>query len=572
MTIKTNRIHIILSVLLVLLALVGLVLIGSTTTSAEARAVEELTIPKVFGDKMVFQRGESINVYGYSGKEGTEVKVTLGESVCTATVTGGEWLVTLPPMEATFGLTLTVEEVGGSVSKTFTDVAVGEVFLVSGQSNAALEAFYLEDLDEQMALIDNYDNLRLYTASPGLAIEESKLGTGHWHKASRNLITASTEGASRRFSAIGLVVGMRLCDELGPDVPVAIMHSARGASKIRAWLSYDALKSVAPDEAARVDAEKAYYKENNSWSPAVGEKAHVNMGTVCYNTMIAPLKNFKIGGVIWHQGEGDVKGECFGSSGAGYTQFFTALVNSWREHLDSPNLTFYMVQIGSYDIDMPDRVSAFHAQQYDIAAALDGVYLVPTGFDDCAFTTKDAIAQLFIHPARKGPLADRIASVIIEKQYTEGEVAVSALPMVASISWSNRYTIVRFTTPIKLAYGTKVIGFEQYNGTIWSTVSAEVYSDYEIRFYSNQRPKGVRYGFGGPEVELDTGEIYALSDYSTVGSGETLSSVTLDFVGGGSITFKPDDGTVIRMKHPGNLVGITGATVPVFSLPGTYVL
>ena len=552
-------------VAVLVIATLAVLMFGMPRSEAAERATEGLTMPTVFDDDMVFQRGEEINVFGYSDIEGGEISVTLGDATATATVVGGEWLATLPPMEATFGLALTVSEVGVDSPKTLTfrDVAVGEVFLVSGQSNAALEAYHLEDLEEHMDLIDDYKNLRLYTSVPNLLPNESTMGYGSWHKASRMLITSSTEGASRRFSAIGVVVGMRLCDELGPDVPVAVMTAARGSSKIRAWLSYDTLSSIAPLEAGKVDVERESFKEGGSWTSAAGSKPHVNIGTVCYNSMIAPLENFKIAGVIWHQGEGDVKGECFGDGGD-YTNYFTTLVNSWREHFDVPDLPFFMVQIGSYNIDIPDQVSEFKAEQYDIAASLDGVYLVPTGFDDCAFTLKDSVAQLFIHPVRKAPLSNRLASIIIEKMYTEGEVEFTSLPLVESVKWVNRYTVVKFNVPIKLAYGTTVIGFEQYNGSIWSAVTAEVLSDTEIRFYSYQKPKAVRYGFGGPEVELDTGEIYTITDYTTVGSGADLTSVTLKFEGGASVTFKPDDGTIIRMKHPGNLVTVTGATIPVF--------
>ena len=273
-----------------------------------------------------------------------------------------------------------------------------------------------------------------------------------------------------------------------------------------------------------------------------------------------------MGGVIWYQGEGDVTGQCFGTEGANYESYLTALMNSWREHFDDDKLPFYMVQLGSYKLENSEQVADFKAMQYDLCEKINDLYLVPVGFDDCAFTIKDAVAQLFIHPARKGPLADRMASIILEVTYGMGG-EITALPKVESIKWANYYTTVKFNTPIKLAYGTSVLGFEQSrDGNEFSSVVGEVVSDTEIRFYSSARPKVVRYGYGNPEVEIDTGEILTIKSYTTVGSGQTLSSVTITAPDGSSVTFAPDDGTIIRMKHPGNLVTETGATIPGFKI------
>lgn len=565
----TKRLKIALPLLVVAAVLLALLLVlPGLEVGADTASPAGLNIPTVFDDNMVFQRGKPINVFGYCTREGQEVKATLGDNSATATVENGRFVITLPSMPATFDLTLTVEEVGVTPESkyTYTGVCVGEVILVSGQSNAALEAYHLEDINEQAALIDNYTNLRLYTAPPSLSPTESKYGGGSWHKASGKILTESTEGASRRFSALGVVVGMRLAEEFGSDVPVAVMHAARGASKIRAWLSYDVLKTVSPSEAERLDAEREYYVENGGWSASIGSNAHTKIGTVCYNTMIAPLRDFNVGGVVWYQGEGDVAGQCYGTEGKGYYDYFSALVNSWRDHLGGDeSLPFYMVQLGSYNLEDSLSVSEFKAEQYDICNELSNVYLTPVGFDDCAFTIKDAVAQLFIHPARKSPLANRMASIILEVTYGVSE-DITSLPLVESVRWASSYTIVKFNAPIKLAYGTKVQGFEQSrDGKSFSSVVAEIYSDTEIRFYSASKPKAIRYGYGNPEIEVETGEIYTIKSYTTVGSKEDLVSVTFTTSSGEQVTVTPG-GEIIRMKHPGNLVTDTGAVIPVFKI------
>ncbi|MBQ9084226.1 MAG: hypothetical protein IJY24_01080 [Clostridia bacterium] len=101
-----------------------------------------LSMARIFANGMVLQREEPINIYGYA-TTGSTVTVTLGENSTSAVAADGEWRVTLPAMEATRGLTLTVESADRRLS--FVDVSIGEVFVVSGQSNAQYFACQLED-------------------------------------------------------------------------------------------------------------------------------------------------------------------------------------------------------------------------------------------------------------------------------------------------------------------------------------------------------------------------------------------------------------------------------------------
>ena len=85
----------------------------------------------IFTDHMLLQRGKPIAVFG-TGTAGEPVTVSVPQRHCTvssAVRQDGTWRVTLPPMPAGTGCTLTVNE------QEFSDVAFGEVWLAGGQSN-----------------------------------------------------------------------------------------------------------------------------------------------------------------------------------------------------------------------------------------------------------------------------------------------------------------------------------------------------------------------------------------------------------------------------------------------------
>ena len=98
----------------------------------------------IFTDHMLLQRGKPIAVFG-TGTAGEPVTVSVPQRHCTvssAVRQDGTWRVTLPPMPAGTGCTLTVNE------QEFSDVAFGEVWLAGGQSNME---FMLKDARNGMA-------------------------------------------------------------------------------------------------------------------------------------------------------------------------------------------------------------------------------------------------------------------------------------------------------------------------------------------------------------------------------------------------------------------------------------
>ena len=105
---------------------------GAVVVSSISDAVE---LASPFADGIVLQRGRKVPVWG-TAKAAEKVTVSFaGCEVLAIAGADGRWRVDLPAMEASKeGRVLTV--CTASDSKKISDVLVGEVWYVSGQSNA----------------------------------------------------------------------------------------------------------------------------------------------------------------------------------------------------------------------------------------------------------------------------------------------------------------------------------------------------------------------------------------------------------------------------------------------------
>lgn len=116
--------------------------------------------------------------------------------------------------------------------------------------------------------------------------------------------------------------------------------------------------------------------------------------TVLYNAMINPLISFSMRGVIWYQGEANVK------RAEQYRRIFPGMINAWREKWGEGDFPFYFVQLANYKErkEMPES-SDFALLREAQAAALS---LPNTGIataidvgeaDDIHFKNKEAVGQ-----------------------------------------------------------------------------------------------------------------------------------------------------------------------------------
>ncbi len=95
----------------------------------------DVRLPKLFSSDMVLQQDRAVPVWGWA-QPGEEVTVRLGGHEKSAVADQqGKWRVDLAAMSARRNMTLAVR---GQNTVVLTNVAIGEVWVCSGQSNMAM--------------------------------------------------------------------------------------------------------------------------------------------------------------------------------------------------------------------------------------------------------------------------------------------------------------------------------------------------------------------------------------------------------------------------------------------------
>jgi len=194
----------------------------------------EVRLPQLFQSGMVLQRGQPIPVWGWADS-GEQVTVTFFKKQYTTTADGnGRWRVDLPAVKAGGPYELRIGEL------VLTDVFVGDVWLLSGQSNidVTIERVYPNYTDE----IDNFSlpKVRLFrvqneTSTHGVK-DDIRQTSINWKPL--------TKDNAWLFSAVGSFLGKRMFEKSG--VAQGIIVNSWGGTPIEAWVSEDSLRRDYP--------------------------------------------------------------------------------------------------------------------------------------------------------------------------------------------------------------------------------------------------------------------------------------------------------------------------------------
>ncbi len=201
-------------------------LFSFTVTLASA----QLKVARLFGDHMVLQREKPVKVWGWASR-GDKVELTFNQQKATAKADAdGKWMAELPAIPAGGPYELVVKTKKDEVK--LTDILVGEVWLLSGQSNMAWTVNRSDSAEAEIARA-NHPNIRHFEVAHELAFTpEQDLTSGKWEIAS-----PATVGD---FSAVGYFFARNLAQRLG--VPVGLVHSSWGGSQIEGWISDKAMQ------------------------------------------------------------------------------------------------------------------------------------------------------------------------------------------------------------------------------------------------------------------------------------------------------------------------------------------
>lgn len=205
----------------------GVVLSLLCTVPAQAQLLDP-----VFGDFAVLQRDQPIRLWGFSAP-GDRVDVTLGKTRGTARANAdGRWWITLPARAAGGPYRLEAKARSGR-SQSLTNIAVGDVFLCSGQSNME---FPLSKSAGGAAEIAGANDpmIRLATmpaVSASLPVD---------HLAQPLVWQPATPASVADFSAVCWYMARAL--QRSVKVPFGLIDASWGGSTLQAWLSPTALE------------------------------------------------------------------------------------------------------------------------------------------------------------------------------------------------------------------------------------------------------------------------------------------------------------------------------------------
>lgn len=335
-------------------------------------AYGELTVAPLFTDGGVLQRNQPVPVWG-TASAGQSITVSFAnQRFETKADSSGKWMVHIGPLEASSEGRELIVEGGGRIE--LTDIVVGEVWLCSGQSNMEWPLKRTPDAETLISASD-YPLIRQFKVKNIALSDPATTANGSW-------ISCSPETAGD-FTALGYFFARALQQEL--NVPIGLINSSWGGTRIESWMSGDSLKKF-PDvaeswevrlrnlPARQIEYEKARlaYREEARAAKAAGKSFNKRWpqpppgpGTKWepsgnFNGMIAPLIPYAIRGVLWYQGEGNS-----GNAGS-YAEYLPELITDWRARWMAPELPFYVVQLPNYRLPTdPDgeRWAAFREAQ-----------------------------------------------------------------------------------------------------------------------------------------------------------------------------------------------------------------
>lgn len=379
-------------------ALSALALLGAVGASTPARA--DVALPKLISDHLVLQRGRPVQVWG-SAAPGEKVAVSIqGKSASTVADAAGDWKLWLPALRAGGPYDLVVR---GNNTLTVRDVLVGEVWICSGQSN--MEWPLSASFEAQAEIAASADpNLRMFTVQKSvMSREQSEVAGGEWQ--------AAAPDTSPRFSAVGYYFAKTLRKALG--VPVGILHTSWGGTRIEAWTSRDVLEAQGMSRQERF----AFDKRNP------------NGASVLYNGMLVPLANATVTGAIWYQGESNA------GNPRKYRDQWPGMIANWRKTFENPRMVFLASHLAPFRADGIDKTSYAEIREaFSLAAEIDprvGLAVIT-----------DVGEETDIHPRRKGPVGQRLAYEALRIAYGKKDVPRS--PQFKDVSFRGATATVRF--------------------------------------------------------------------------------------------------------------------------------
>lgn len=353
-------------------------------------------------DNMVLQRNQYLNIFGTADKVGGIIYVELmGETRYAVVDENGDWCVQMsahPASVIPVELNVYTRAQGAGNGYNFKNILLGDVWIVSGQSNAQVtldntlmyNPYFVDE-------IDTSDNIRLFnqwfwdctnyweegfpvdanqkyiTREP--AVPQKDVPDGHvWQM--------NTVDNALAFSAIGYYFAKQVAYHT--DVPIGLIQMSAGGAALCDFMP--------PDQ---YDSQKHNIGKSQFYHSDI------------YNSLMAPFSKTQVTGMLWYQGEADM---CDHDK---YADNLKDFVGMMRE-IYGKNMEFYSVQLTSHNdiYNAWPELADMRFAQSEAIKLIDNYNLVCSM--DYGWTIWDVD---FAHPGYKKYIGDRLAYIALAKIY-----------------------------------------------------------------------------------------------------------------------------------------------------------
>ena len=380
----------------------GKLLFGVLLLGVPSLAQADVSLPQIFSNHAVLQKAAKVPVWGRAAP-GEKVVVTLAGARAEGQAgADGQWQVQLDLRAAgkrPFDLV-----VQGHNRLTIADVAVGEVWVCSGQSNMALALAGSLKAEQEIPA----------SANPWLR----QYNDGRW--------TPAAPASSGAFTAVGYYFGKNLQKRL--DVPVGLICAFQSATAIELWISPEGMDK---DPDLKAGKERVLEADRLFKRLGPGRAPQAFPAGMFYENKIQSLFPYALQGVIWYQGEGNTE------RAWQYRTAFPLMIRDWRAHWGRGDFPFYYCQLPNI---MAYRNAPGESQWAELREAQTKTLAVPrTG----QAVLIDVGEQDDIHPRNKEVVGERLARIALAETY--GKNTVASGPVFQSLTVEGDRLRVHFT-------------------------------------------------------------------------------------------------------------------------------
>jgi sialate O-acetylesterase len=338
-------------------------------------ATANISLPEIFSDNMVLQQKSEVIFWGWANR-GETVKLKadwMDKELSVMVGSQGKWKLTLTTPAAGGPYNILIKGYNEIIIK---NVLIGEVWLCSGQSNMEWSAQLGINNGQEEIKNSNNPQIRLFTVFHATSDYPQDHFAGYW--------TECTPETMQNFSAVAYFFGKKLNKELG--VPIGLINSSWGGTPAETWMPEEIIQK---NDFLRNAAAK---QKPVPWGPIESAKI--------YNSMISPMVQFHIAGVLWYQGEANTV------NAYAYKELLSGLINSWRSRwgYDFP---FYFAQIAPYKYENPFEGVVVRDAQRKVLEVLNTGMIILSDIGD---TTN-------IHPKNKQDVGLRFANLALNRYY-----------------------------------------------------------------------------------------------------------------------------------------------------------